>query len=85
MWVNLHRRTLEERVVLDLRHVAGAQPLIRGLHSYTFQLNVSTFCWIHWVVAVNKTAQVKLRSGRVKAPGARRVIEWKFSARSEGS
>jgi len=52
----------------------------RGLHSFTFRLNVSTFYGTHWVHAfcpslldrgtrggVAKTAQVELRRGRVLA------------------
>ena len=38
---------------------------IKGLHSSNFQLNVSTFCGIRWVVAVIKTAQVEPPSVQV--------------------
>jgi len=37
----------------------------RGLHSSTFQLNLSTFCAVDLVFSVAKTAQVELSSGRV--------------------
>ena len=41
------------RDVLDFfMEQTGEQPLqvgLRGLHSTTFQLNVSTFCWVCWV------------------------------------
>jgi len=39
-------------------------PLCSGLHS-TFELDVSTFCGVGWVVSVTETAQVALSSGRV--------------------
>jgi hypothetical protein len=32
-----------------------AVPHGRGLHSFTSHLNVSTFCWIRWVVSVAAT------------------------------
>ena len=44
------------------------QPRIRGLHSSTVQLNVSTFCHLCWgalLVSVTKVAQVEQRCGRV--------------------
>jgi len=34
-----------------------SNPVARGLHSSTFQVNVSKFCGIRWVVTVTKTAQ----------------------------
>jgi hypothetical protein len=37
----------------------------RGLHSSTFQLDVSTLCEVDLVVLVAKTAHVRLRSERV--------------------
>jgi len=43
-------------------------PCCKGLHSTTFPLDVSTFQGTRWVIAVTKTAQVELRSGRVEAP-----------------
>ena len=45
---------------------------IRGLHSSTFQLNVSTFCPTWWgalLISVTKTAHVEQSCGRVYAPG----------------
>jgi len=46
-------------------------PFIRGIHSSTFRLDVSTLCGICWVVSVRKAAQVELRSGRVEPPYTR--------------
>ena len=50
-----------------VRHRPGG----RGLHSSTSRLDVSTFCAVDLVVAVAKTAQIKLRSGGVIAPAWR--------------
>ena len=43
-------------------------PSVRGLHSSTFRLNLSTFRGIHWVVSLTLTNQVEVRSGGVEAP-----------------
>ena len=51
---------------------AASGPNSRDLHSSTVRLDVSIHCGIRWVqcvVSVTKTAQVELRSGRVR--------EWK--------
>ena len=51
----------------------GSQPHY-DFHSTTFQLNVSPFGWLPWVVpvvSVTETAQMELKSGRVQAPDSR--------------
>jgi len=55
-------------------HLASPSPpgvrasIIRGAHSSTSRLNVTTFRGILWVVSVTKTAQVEVKSGRSEAP-----------------
>jgi len=51
-----------------LRYAYDDHLMGRGLHSSTFQLNVSSFCPMWWgalLVSVTKTAQVEQRCGRV--------------------
>ena len=53
---------------------AKARTRSRGLHSSTFQLNVSNLCMICWgglLVSVTNTAQDEPSSGRVEAPGVK--------------
>jgi len=61
-------RVPDERRGLVLRRVLLRRPHARGLHSPSFQLNVSTFCSMCWgalLVSVTNTAQVEQRCGRV--------------------
>ena len=67
------------RMYINLPYAREVGLVGKGLHSFTFQLNVSTFCGIGGAfrgrlgvfrgclgcVAVSETAQVELRSGRV--------------------
>ena len=46
----------------------GVRAAVRGLHSSTFQINVSTFRGVRCVISVTKTAQVEPKSGGVEAP-----------------
>ena len=43
----------------------------RSLQSSSFQLSVSTFSGIRWVMSVTKSAQVEPKTGQVLAPPAR--------------
>jgi len=46
---------------LKRREPANVVASTRALHTSTFQLKVSTFCGICWVVILTKTAQVEPR------------------------
>ena len=45
--VHLHR--VEQLLGRRAADVAAPGPLGKGLHTSTFRLKVSTFCWIRWV------------------------------------
>jgi hypothetical protein len=45
----------------------------KPLHSSTFQLDVSTFYGIRWVVSVTNMAQVEVRRGGVEGPAAANI------------
>jgi hypothetical protein len=45
-------------MVLDVKRWLPEHPGGRGLHSSTFQLNVSTFCGIRWVPSVDRGSQL---------------------------
>jgi len=45
--INLHRPTLREGAGQDV-----LMPVIRGLRSYTFRLDVNTLCGIRWTITM---------------------------------
>jgi hypothetical protein len=51
--VKVHKAVVLLRVgVAQVGGLQVVQPPIRGLHSSTFRLKLSTFCGIRWVVSV---------------------------------
>jgi hypothetical protein len=64
-WVFKQAPTSSEVSSSSLLLSARPPPSARGLHSSTFQLNLSTSCVVDMVLSVAKTAQDELSSGQV--------------------
>ena len=55
--VVIYRHPLEPARLQSLHHPLGHAPRARGLHSFSFRLNLSIFCginWEYWLVSVTK-------------------------------